>query len=177
MSQRRIEEHAAPVPDSRGSVEPSRTYARSLDMLARAPRSVYDLRRRLLLKGEAEADVDAAIERLTAAGLVDDAAYARAFVRSKVSSQGFSRRRLQQELAKRRVARDIADAAIIEVLHDDEVDEGANIERAALKKLRALRGLDDETRRRRLYAYLGRRGYSVDQVRAVLERLRRTAEI
>ena len=146
-------------------------------MLARAPRAVRDLRRRLLLKGEAESDVDAAIERLTAAGLVDDAAYARAFVRSKVSSQGFSRRRLQQELAKRGVARDVADAAIIEVLHDDEVDEGANIERAALKKLRTLRGLDEETRRRRLYAYLGRRGYSADQVRAALERLHRTAEI
>lgn len=171
-----VEDGSREASDSRATVEPSRTYARSLDMLARAPRSVDDLRRRLLRKGEAESDVRAAIERLTAAGLVDDAAYARAFVRSKVSSQGFSRRRLQQELAKRGVARDIADAAIIEVLHDDEVDEGANIERAALKKLRTLHGLDEETRRRRLYAYLGRRGYSVDQVRAVLERLRRTAE-
>ncbi|HJU69179.1 MAG TPA: regulatory protein RecX [Gemmatimonadaceae bacterium] len=162
--------------DSRDTVDPSRTYARSLDMLARAPRSVRDLRRRLLLKGEMEAHVDAAIERLTAAGLLDDAAYARAFVRSKVASQGFSRRRLQQELAKRGVARDVADAAIVEVLHDDEIDEAANVERAALKKLRTLAGVDEETQRRRLYAYLARRGYSVDQVRVVLERLRRMSE-
>ena len=153
--------------------DPQRTYSRSLDMLARAPRSVRDLRRRLLLKGEAEPDVDAAIERLTAAGLLDDAAFARAFVRAKVSSRGFSRRRLQQELAKRGVARDIADAAIVEVLHDDAVDEGANIERAALKKLRMLRGVDDETQRRRLHAYLARRGYEVEEVRAVVDRLRR----
>lgn len=132
-----------------------------------------DLRRRLLLKGELEADVDAAIGRLIAAGLLDDAAYARAFVRSKLSSQGFSRRRLQQELAKRGVARDIADRAITEVLRDEEVDEAGNVERAALKKLRSLRDLDEETQRRRLYAYLARRGYSVDEVRVVLERLRR----
>ncbi len=145
-------------------------------MLARAPRSVRDLRRRLLLKGETEADVDAAIERLTAAGLLDDAAYARAYVRAKVSSQAFSRRRLQQELAKRGVARDVADAAIVEVLHDDEVDEVANIERAASRKLRTLRGLDEETQRRRLYGYLARRGYAADDVRAVVDRLQRTVE-
>ena len=158
------------------TVEPARTYRRSLDMLARAPRSVRDLRRRLLHKGETEADVDAAIERLTAAGLLDDAAYARAYVRAKVSSQAFSRRRLQQELAKRGVARDVADAAIVEVLHDDEVDEVANIERAASRKLRTLRGLDEETQRRRLYGYLARRGYAADDVRAVVDRLQRTVE-
>jgi len=152
-----------------------RLLARSLDLLARAPRSVRDLRRRLLLKGEPEGDVDAAIERLTAAGLLDDAAYARAFVRAKVSSQAFSRRRLQQELARRGVARDIADAAIVEVLHDDNVDENANIERVARKKLRMLSGLDQDTQRRRLFAFLARRGYEVDDVRAVVERLRRTA--
>ena len=154
----------------------SRTYARALDLLARAPRSVRDLRRRLVLKGEAEADVDAAIERLADAGFLDDAAYARALVRSKVSSQAFSRRRLHQELAKRGVARDVADAAVAEVLHDDEVDEVANIERAASKKLRTLRGLDETTRRRRLYAYLARRGYEIGDVRAVVERLQRMIE-
>lgn len=151
--------------------DPSRTYARSLDILARAPRSVRDLRRRLLLKGEAEADVDAAIARLKIAGLLDDAAYACAFVRSK-ASQAFSRRRLQLELTKRGVARDVAEGAIVEVLCDDEVDEAANIERVARKKLRTLRGLDDETQCRRLFAYLARRGYDVDDVRAVLQTVR-----
>jgi regulatory protein len=142
-------------------------------MLARAPRSVRDLRRRLSLKGEPEAAIQAAIERLTAAGLLDDAAYSRAFVRSKVASQGFSRRRLKQELAKRGIAGDVADSAIAEVLHDDGVDESANIERSAMKKLRTLRGLDEDTQRRRLYAYLARRGYEADDVRAVVDRLRR----
>ena len=165
-------------PDARERApRPGTTYSRSLDMLARAPRSARDLRRRLLLKGESESDVDAAVERLVAAGLLDDAAYARAFVRSKVSSQGFSRRRLQQELAKRGVAREISEAAIAEVLHDDDVDEGANIERVARKKLRALRGLDGETQRRRLYAYLARRGYDVDGVRAVVANLKRLGEM
>ncbi len=151
--------------------DPARTYNRALDMLARAPRTARDLRRRLLLKGEPESDVDVTVERLTASGLLNDEAYARAFVRAKVASQGFSRRRLQQELAKRGVARDIADAAIVEVLQDDDVDEAANIERVAQKKLRTLRGLDEETKRRRLFSYLARRGYEVDDVRAVVRRV------
>ena len=163
------------TPDSHRPRRPQRstsTYARALDMLARAPRSVGDLRRRLLLKGEPEADVDAAIERLTAAGLLNDAAYARAFVRSKVSSQGFSRRRLHQELLKRGVDREVVGAAILEVFHDDHVDESANIERVTRKKLRTLANLDEDTQRRRLIAYLSRRGYDVDEVRGVLSKVR-----
>ena len=175
MTHRDIDRPSAD-PSTPRSPEPGRVYARSLDMLARAPRSVRDLRRRLLLKGEQESDVEATIERLTAAGLLDDAAYARAFVRAKVSAQGFSRRRLQQELARRGVARDIADAAIVEVLHDDSIDETATIDRVARKKLRTLSGLDQDTQRRRLFAFLARRGYEVDDVRAVVERLRRSPE-
>jgi regulatory protein len=157
--------------NSTNEPDPARTYNRALDMLTRAPRSARDLRRRLLLKGEPESDVDVTIARLTASGLVNDASYARAFVRSKVASQGFSRRRLQQELAKRGVPRDITDAAITEVLHDDAIDEAANIERVAQKKLRTLRDLDEETRRRRLFSYLARRGYEIDAVRAVVRRV------
>jgi regulatory protein len=149
----------------------SSTYSCALDMLTRAPRSVRDLRRRLLLKGEPETDVDATIERLVASGLLNDEAYARAFVRSKVSSQGFSRRRLQQELSKRGVARNVADEAIAEVFDDEAVDESANIDRVGSKKLNTLRDLDEEIQRRRLFSYLARRGYDVDDVRAAVRRL------
>ena len=168
-----------PLPYEHETLRSARTAGGPLDVhslsghAGAAPRSVRDLRRRLS-SGRGRSGRRRHHPALTAAGLLDDAAYARSFVRSKVSSQGFSRRRLQQELAKRGVARDVADAAIVEVLHDDEVDEGANVERAALKKLRTLRGLDEETQRRRLYGYLARRGYSAGDVRVVLERLRRT---
>jgi regulatory protein len=64
--------------------------------------------------------------------------------------------------------RDVADAAIVEVLHDEEVDEAAIIERVAQKKLRTLRGLDEETQRRRLFSYLARRGYDVEDVRVAV---------
>jgi len=140
-------------------------YDRALNMLAFQPRSSRDLRRRLVQKGETEAHAEQAVERLVAAGLLDDAAFARQVARSKLLGQGASRRRLQQELFKRGVERGVADEAIGEVLSDELVDEGEVVERIARKKLRSLEGLDEPSRRRRLYAFLARRGYDGDVIR------------
>lgn len=140
-------------------------------MLEARARSVADLRRGLIRKGEPEADVDAAIERLRAAGLLDDANFARQLARSKALNAGHSRRRIGQELAKRGVARSVADDAIADVFEDEAVDEAAAIERVAAKKLRTLHGEDAQARRRRLYAFLARRGYAHDDIQRVLARL------
>ena len=146
-------------------------YDRALNMLAFQARSSRELKRRLVQKGEPEAQAQAAVDRLVAAGLLDDAEYARQVARSKVAGQGASKRRLQQELFKRGVDRAVADAAIGEVLSDEGVDEGEIVERFARKKLKSLGALDAPTRRRRLYAYLARRGYEGDVIRRAMERV------
>lgn len=145
------------------------TYDRALDMLEARSRGVAELRRLLLRKGEPEADVDAAIERLRASGLLDDANFARQLTRSKALGAGHSRRRIQQELTKRGVAREISDEAIAEVFEHEEVDEEASIERVARKKLRMLTKADAPTRRRRLYAFLARRGYDADDIQRAMK--------
>jgi regulatory protein len=142
-------------------------------MLAFRARASRELRVALLKKGEPEPYVDAAIERLSSLGLLNDADYARQFARGKMTGPGLSRRRLQSELFRRGVAREVADEAIDEVLSDDAVDEEAIIERVAAKKLRTLSRLDADTRRRRLYAFLARRGYDSDDIRRVLTKLLR----
>jgi regulatory protein len=147
------------------------TYDRALDMLEARARAVTELRRLLIKKGEPAADVDAAIERLRANGLLDDANFARQLARSKALGAGLSRRRIQQELVKRGVAREISDEAIAEVYEDEAVDEGAAIERVARKKLRLLANADAATAKRRLYGYLARRGYDADAIARVLSRL------
>lgn len=145
------------------------TYERALDMLEARARAVTELRRLLLKKGEPPDDVDAAIERLRASGLLDDANFARQLTRSKAIGGGHSRRRIQQELAKRGVARDVSDEAIEEVFETEGVDEAESIERVARKKLRTLSGLDSAARKRRLYGYLARRGYTSDAIARVLQ--------
>jgi regulatory protein len=144
------------------------TYERALDMLEARTRGVVELRRLLLRKGEPEAEVDETIQRLQQNGLLDDPNYARQFARSKALDAGLSRRRLQQELTKRGVARDVSESAIEAVFEEEGVDEDASIERVARKKLKTLTKVDDDTRRRRLYAFLARRGYDSDDITRVM---------
>ncbi|MGH7665066.1 MAG: regulatory protein RecX [Gemmatimonadaceae bacterium] len=148
---------------------------RALDLLARRARSRAELRRTFIRKGEPADLVDATLDRLETRGFIDDAQFARAFVRSKVAGAGLGPVRLRQELARRGVDRAVADAAVAAVFQgeDDEepVDERAVLERIAAKKLPSLRTLAPEVRRRRLYAFLARRGYDPDSIRSVTERL------
>jgi regulatory protein len=145
------------------------TYDRATAMLAFRARSRAELRRQLIRKGEAAEHVDVALERLAAAGFLDDAAFARQFARSRSAGTGASRRRIQQELGRRGVGRVITDEAIAEVYADEVVDEAAVAERAARKKLRSMGGLDAAVRTRRLYAFLARRGFDADDIRRAIK--------
>jgi regulatory protein len=145
-----------------------KVYDRALNMLAFRARSSSELARALVRKGEEKADVDRAVVRLQEQGLLDDAAFARSFARAKVVGASQSRRRVQQGLARKGVARDVSDAAIATVLEEEEVDQRAIVEVAARKKLRSLARLEPLVRRRRLYAFLARRGYDGDDIRSVM---------
>jgi regulatory protein len=153
------------------------TFDRAVGLLAAQGRSARELTRRLVQKGEPAAQAEAAVEKLAEAGLVDDGAYARHVARSRVLGRGDSRRRLQQELARKGVARDVADEAVAEVFDDEAVDEEALVEAAARRKLRSLSTLDAPTRRRRLWAFLARRGHDGMLIRAVLGRVLEPGEL
>jgi regulatory protein len=145
------------------------TYDRALNLLALRARSSRELRRQLLRKGEPADQVDATIARLQVAGFLDDGAFARQFARSKAVGSGMSRRRIQQELGRRGVARQVSDDAIADVFEEEQLDEHGVVEQAARKKLRSLENLDAVTRKRRLYAFLARRGYDLDDIRRVMQ--------
>lgn len=86
-----------------------------------------------------------------------------------------SRRRIEQELGKRGIARADATDAVAETFADEQIDESANILRVAEKKLRTLDRVDDLTRRRRLYGYLARRGYGIEAINEVVGQLVRNS--
>ena len=151
--------------------EQVRVYDRALAMLATRSRAARELRLALLRKREPEALVDAAISKLLRVGALDDARFARQFVRSRMSRAGFSTRRLQSELARRGVERVAADAAISEVREDEAIDPAETLERLAARKLRMMSKLDAPTRDRRLYAFLARRGYDSTEIRSVMQTL------
>jgi len=140
-------------------------------MLGARAYATRELRQRLVRRGFPEPDVDAAIARLTAAGLLDDAAYARHLTRSRIVGGRAAPRRVRLELARRGVDRATADAAVDAVVEDEAVDPAAALEALARRRAVTLARLDPATRRRRLYAYLARRGYDADDIQAVLRRI------
>jgi regulatory protein len=150
--------------------EDTAMYDRALNLLSFRARSSRELQRRLTEKGGSRERADRVIERLRLAGLVNDADFARQLTRSKLAG-GASRRRVHQELFKRGVSREVADEAVAEVAEDEGVTDADSIERVARKKWGTLRDLDDETRRRRLYGFLARRGFNSDDVSRVVRQL------
>jgi len=152
------------------------TFDRAVAMLAARPRAARDLERMLVRKGEPAEHVASAVQRLIALGVLDDAQFARQFIRAKIAGAGLSRRRLQSELWRRGVARDVIDAALADVMSEDAVDEDAQIAEVAARKLRTLRSADPAVARRRLYAFLARRGYDSSAIRRVMDSLPGNAE-
>ena len=148
------------------------TYDRAVDLLALRPRSVVELRRKLIQKGEPPEAVDAAIERLKGQKILDDDQFARQFARSKVLGAGASRRRIAMELTRKGVDRETANAAIDEMAESEGIDVSAAIHRVAEKKWKALSKLDEATATRRLYAFLARRGFNPDEIRSAMQGLK-----
>ncbi len=85
-----------------------------------------------------------------------------------------SKRRIQAELARRGVSRELADIALAEVIDEEQIDESAQIQAIADKKMRSLAKLAPDVQRRRLYGFLARKGYSPDLVMSTVRNLLRT---
>ena len=150
---------------------PPSAYNYALNLLSARPYATRALHRKLIQKQYSAADADDVIRRLVDNGLLNDAKYAEQYARSKMLSTGTSKRRVQQDLYRKGIAGDLATNAIANVLESEEIDPAAVIERVARKKLAQLGDLEPLVIRRRLFAFLARRGYGVDEIKAVVSRL------
>lgn len=103
-------------------------------------------------------------------GLVDDAAYAGALVRTRHAERGLSRRALTDELRRKGIDDDLAADALAQVDSDDEREAAQDL---VQRRLARTRGLDRDVRIRRTVAALGRKGYgpglAFELVRAELD--------
>ena len=126
--------------------------------LARRGFARQDLRRRLVQRQHPAAAVDVALARLDAAGLLDDARYARQYAASR-SARGRGPARLLSDLLAQGVERGTAEDAVSAALHDEGVDPLDAARRIAQQRAASLRALPFDVRRRRLTAFLVRRGF------------------
>ncbi len=147
-------------------------YRAALRALARRAHARFDLRRRLLQKQHPPAAVDGALARLAALGLLDDARFARDYAGAKATrGGGRGPTRLVRDLLTQGVERRVAEEAVRAALAADEVDPDATVRAVAEKRAKQLAGLPAAVRKRRLAAFLARRGFQGPEVRAIVEAL------
>jgi regulatory protein len=147
------------------------SYDQALDLLAARAYSVADLRRKLARRQLPQGEIDTVVGRLIENGLLDDTKYAHQYARQKLLNDSAARHRIRMELRRKGIAAEMADGAVDAVIEDEGIDTSAAVERVARKKLLSLGDLDDQVRRRRLYGFLARRGYSIDEIKSVVDRL------
>ena len=143
-------------------------YNYALNLLSARPYAVKALHRKLIQKEYSAADAEEAIRRLVDAGLLNDEKYAEQYARSKMLSTGASKRRLTQDLYRKGIKGDVATTAIANVIADEEIDTVAVVEQVARRKLAQLGDLEPLVVRRRLFAFLARRGYDIDEIKRVV---------
>ena len=140
----------------------------NVSMYALARRGMSSQEMRDYLAGrEFEADVvDGEIERLEGVGLLDDDSLAETLVRTLRDRKGLGRSALTAELRRRHVDGDAIEEAM-SGLEDDELERATAI---AIKRAPQLRSLDQATAKRRLGAFLMRKGYSGSVISTAVQR-------
>jgi regulatory protein len=141
----------------------AKTMKRAGNLLAAKPRSINELRERLLEKEWTNEEiVEAVIAKLGEYGYVNDERFAFGFASSRVRQRPLGRGRLLRDLQLKKVDRETADEAVRLVF--EETPEEELIDRAIQKRIR-LRGVP-QTRpeTKSLFDHLMRQGFSFDLV-------------
>jgi regulatory protein len=139
-----------------------RAREKALRLLAVRARSVVELRRRLVRDGFEAPLVGTLLDSLIQAGLIDDAAFAAAFVRDRLRGRPRAASRLVNELRQRGVSAEIAQAAVRREFDDFDTSDEALALRVAERWARRApprRARDAVRDRTRLIAHLARRGF------------------
>jgi regulatory protein len=139
-----------------------------LRQLAVRPRTRAELAKVLARKEISEEVIAEVLDRYDEVGIIDDAAFARAWVSSRHHGRGLARRALANELRQRGVDAEVAGEALESI---DEEDEAETARALVDRKLRTATG-SPEAVFRRLVAMLARKGYPAGTaIRAVKEAL------
>jgi regulatory protein len=145
------------------------TYRTALRAVERRSFARADLGRRLRRKGHAPEAIELALQRLAEGGFLDDAAFAANYVETR-SARGRGPLRLARDLAAMGVDRGVVDRAL--AAHGGSSDTAGDMPRAlAAKRAAQLGDLPRHVRRRRVLAYLARRGFSGREVTEMVGKL------
>jgi regulatory protein len=138
-----------------------------LRMLTDRARTRHELAEVLAAEGVDDEIAATVLARLTELRLIDDAAYAEAFVRSRQRA-GVAKRTIARELRAKGVDDDQSEAALENIEPEQERETAVLL---ASRRAGRTSGLPQQVRRRRLHGLLIRRGYPADLVLGVIDQV------
>jgi len=133
------------------------------------PRSVREMEFRLENKGFDSVIVREALTFLQNKKFLDDGAFARAWAQSR-AARSYGLFRISRELSSKGIERALAERALERLREDGYSEEKAALELVSGRKRSVLCDEDALKRKRRLFAFLSRRGFSPDVVNRTLEK-------
>jgi len=140
-----------------------KTFARAVKLLAAKPRSVAELRERLLRgRGTNEEVVETVIARLREYGYLNDERFAFSYASYKVKQKPVGRRRLERDLKFKKIDTSVASDALEMVFA--ETPEEQLIEEAIAKRLRIRGKPKNRAEAKNLFDHLLRRGFAFELV-------------
>ncbi|MBT9149069.1 MAG: Regulatory protein RecX [Dehalococcoidia bacterium] len=142
-----------------------RAVDRALRYLSYRPRSESEVRARLHRYGYEDDVIARTLDRLRGSGLIDDASFAAFWKENRASFTPRSSRLVAQELRQKGVSPEIIAQAL------ETLDNEAEAYRAGYKKAHFLERADYYGFRKKLSAFLHRRGFDYEVIRLVVERL------
>ena len=142
-----------------------KTFERAVKLLAAKPRSVAELRERLMqgkgVRGN-KTIVETVIARLREYGYLDDERFAFSYASSKVKRRPIGRRRLQRDLKLKQVENAVADEAL-ELVYAETPEEQL-IDRAIEKRIRLRGRPKNRAETKSLFDHLLRQGFEFELV-------------
>ena len=141
----------------------------ALKYLGYRARTVREMERHLDTCEFGEVEIMETVERLCELKLLDDAAFAEEFVRTRLATKPVSREHLRAQLTAHELPREIVDAALSGV--PDDAEEGNAVD-IARKYLRQLTRLPEEERDMRVIKRILARGYGYDLAKSALKRVK-----
>ncbi len=151
----------APVVDRSDEEWTSEARSVLLRQLALGARSRHQLDRKLAERDVPPAIAAALLDRFEEVQLIDDAEFARMWVRTRTAAKALSRSSLRRELADKGIDGDLAEDALLQLSDEDEHEQARDVVR---RKLRRSADLTDRAVRekevRRLVGVLARKGYN-----------------
>ncbi len=150
----------------------------ALRFLQVRPRTIREIRDKLREKEFGDEEIAQTIESLKKAGLLDDAAFARMYIRDALAGRGAGKLLLKRKLLLLGVEKSVVEEAIVEEFSGVDVQAAAlALAKQFIKKTQNLK--KDETpmkRRNRISAFLARKGYGWDVIESVLKQVNTDAE-